>query len=188
MTLPRRICGACVSLALGLGPPVVREAAVRRRRVGALAAVVLWTLSTAGDCGNGPSEPEVPAPGEYQLTSANGDGLPFLIEESPPNVFLRLLSASLTFHSRSRVFDRRLIQVLDTRVTPERVEIHGSEMLLSYVSQGNRVLITYPATPDAPAYTDTATVSEDGSHVLLRSRIVVPSGTMVLDLLYAKTP
>jgi hypothetical protein len=155
---------------------------VRRGRI--CAGAIALACAVAG-CRDDPVAPEGLVLGRYELVTANGESLPYLIEESPPNVFYRLLSASIDFHTRSRAIADQQVEMLDARITPNRVESRSIHATVTYVARDDRVLVTYPF---EPVYTDTATVSDDRAHVLVRSRFDVPSGVVVLDLLYAKAP
>jgi hypothetical protein len=60
--------------------------------------------------------------------------------------------------------------------------------VVTYATSADTVLITFPPPLGGAAWTDTGTVTEDRTHILVRARMPHGARYVSLDLLYGKVP
>jgi hypothetical protein len=132
---------------------------LRRRSVQVLTctAAVLSALSCSGS-----TEPGSDISGTFLLQTVNGDTLPYeyvrrVVEGRV--VTHSVVGGRLEFRSRNRVYDIRQIDFIDP--APDT-------LVASYRVEGDRLLLTYPATPGNPAYTDTGTFFQNDFLIIVR--------------------
>lgn len=153
-----------------------------RRKPSSLAvfALVATAVALAGSGCKSSTDPGQQVQGTFQLETINGDSLPYEYDRKVVEgmtITRHVIDARLEFRTRNRVFDIRIIDFIDTN--PDTI-------VASYRLDGNTLLLTYPARPGVPSFTDTASFNATSITVLRKS---LPAKADANDLFYyIRTP